>query len=84
MRKRGAAAKRKRSGYDLLITHKDRHGCEHSKVVVNSEYACMRLKGDNLTLVTLLEFDQKYLKKGKLCIPEDERLFFKGDTLYYP
>lgn len=84
MRKRGVASKRKRSINDSLITHKDRHGKEHSKVIVNSEYACMRLKDGVLSLVTLLEFNKRYLRGKRLHIPENERLFFKGDTIYYP
>ena len=41
--KRGEASKRKRSPYDRQVTHIDRHGKEHHKVLVNSEYACMRI-----------------------------------------
>ncbi|MBL0231200.1 MAG: hypothetical protein IPP76_10525 [Moraxellaceae bacterium] len=82
--KRGEASKRKRSPYDRQVTHIDRHGKEHHKVLVNSEYACMRLTETTLEPVTLLEFNQHYLIDGKVCIPANERLFFKGDTLFYP
>jgi CRISPR-associated endonuclease Csn1 len=68
---------------DRLITHQDRQGREHKKALRKSEAACMRVTDELMELVTIADFQKKYIRAGKLTIPKNERLIFKGDLLVF-
>jgi hypothetical protein len=84
--KRGEVSKRSfRPRYDRIIQHSDRHGRQHSKALVSAEHACLQLKDNGWTLLTLEQFTAAgYVREGRVVLPSGVRLFFKGDIVYSP
>ncbi|MDI9334735.1 MAG: HNH endonuclease domain-containing protein [Cytophagales bacterium] len=69
---------------DALLQHTDRKGGVHKKTLVKSESACIRITESDFQQVPLAEFRQRYIKHGKLTLPEDERFLFKNDLICFP
>lgn len=69
---------------DLVVTHTDRHGRQHSKALVKTEAACIRVTQDGWETVNIPAYRARYLKDGKLFVPAGERLILKGDLLIVP
>lgn len=84
--KRGEEAKRSfNPKLDKVIRHSDRHGREHSKVLVNAQYACMRVAESGLTLLSMEQFEAgKYVRGNRISIPPGEMLLFKDDIVFSP
>jgi CRISPR-associated endonuclease Csn1 len=69
---------------DKLIQHIDRKNEHHTKAVVKSETACLRVNKDTIEIIGIADFRGSYFKRGKLTIPKSDKLFFKGDLLTLP
>jgi CRISPR-associated endonuclease Csn1 len=84
LQKRGEIVKKKFNHLvDKQIIHTDRHGTAHHKVILKAEAACIRITKDEWRVISLAQFEkEKYIKLGKLCIPDGEKLVFKDDIVY--
>jgi CRISPR-associated endonuclease Csn1 len=83
--KKGKLDRRKfKSATDKIIQHTDRKNQNHSKAVVKSETACIRVIDDGFEIIGLAEFRAQYFNHKKLAIPKGQKLLFKGDLLILP
>jgi CRISPR-associated endonuclease Csn1 len=85
LRKQGKISSKKfNAKQDRVITHQDRHGRQHQKAILKSETACFRVTQTHFETVNIADFQKTYMVGGKLKIPANERLIFKGDLLVFP
>ncbi len=84
LQKRGEIAKKKfNRRLDTQITHTDRHGIDHHKILVKAEAACIRITKELWQVISLAQFERDgYVRAGKLIVPDDEKLVFKDDIVY--
>ncbi len=69
---------------DKFIQHTDKKNQSHTKAVVKSQTACLRVTNDAAEVIGLADFRVRYFKNAKLTIPKNEKLLFKGDLLTLP
>ena len=69
---------------DKVITHIDRHGKAHRKVLQKDAIACIRIsEAAGLEVISIAQFLQLYAPDGALSLSKKERLIFKGDLLAF-